>query len=112
MSVAGRRSRPARGPLIRLRVFTLHGLHGLHGSFVAKTCFSEQLTKTRLPERRPSLLITAQASFVNFVLVVVAPDKRGRPGRAIIHDAIAVVVLPRSGGDCFRAVGDYAASLK
>jgi hypothetical protein len=38
--------------------------------------------------------------------------KPGRPGRVIVRDATAVRVLPGSGGDCFRAVADYIASMQ
>lgn len=37
---------------------------------------------------------------------------RNRPGRTIVLGATAVWVSPGKGGDCFRAVADYIASLR
>jgi hypothetical protein len=37
---------------------------------------------------------------------------RNRPGRTIVIGATAVWVSPRNGGDCFRAVSEYIASLR
>ena len=47
-------------------------------------------------------------------LTVAAPLNRlgNRPGRTIVTGATAVWVSPGKGGDCFRAVSEYIASLK
>ena len=52
--------------------------------------------------------------FDDAALTAAAPLNRlrNRPGRTIVIGATAVWVSPGNGGDCFRAVADYIASLQ